>query len=184
MIFSNESHFEVHGHKSAVMRQSKGEAIWPEHIQQTPKHPPKKMFWGSFIAKGPGRLIIIEGMMNSDKYKATLQSRLLPVLERLVDGDCIFQQGLAPYHTSKKMCTFFEEKNITILDWPGNSPDLNPIKNLWAIIKRRIEKTDCSTVQKLVSAIIRTWYHDDKVVKMCSTLVDSTPKRVKMLIKA
>ena len=82
------------------------------------------------------------------------------------------------------MRTFFEEKDITIPDWPGNSPDLNRIENLWAIIKRRIEKTDCSTVQKLISAIIGTWYHDDDVVKMCSTLVDSWQKCVKMLIKA
>ena len=40
------------------------------------------MFWGSFTAKGPGRLNIIAGMMNSDKHKATLQSHLLPVLKR------------------------------------------------------------------------------------------------------
>jgi len=57
---------------------------------------------------------------------------------------------------SKKMRKFFEEKDITILDWSGNSPDLNPIENLWAIIERRIEKTECSTVQKLISAIVRT----------------------------
>ena len=45
------------------------------------------MFWGSFTTKGPGRLIILEGMMNIDKYKATLQSHLLPVLERdFADG--------------------------------------------------------------------------------------------------
>ena len=124
-------------------------------------------------------------MINSDKYKATLQSHLLPVPARdFADGDFIFQQDLAPCHTSKNMHTFFEEKDITILDWPGNSPDLNPIENLWAIIKRRIEKTDCSTVQKLISAIIRTWYYDDEVVKMCSTLVDSMSKSVKMLITA
>ena len=62
------------------------------------------MFWGSFTATGPGRLIFIEGMMNSDKYKATLQSHLLAVLERdFPDGDGIFQQNLAPCHTSKKM---------------------------------------------------------------------------------
>ena len=96
--------------------------------------------------------------MNSDKYKATLQSHLLHVLKRdFADGDCIFQQDLAPCHTSKKMRTFFEEKDVTILDWPANSLDLNPIENLWAIIKRRIEKTDCSTIQKLISAIIKTW---------------------------
>ena len=124
-------------------------------------------------------------MMNSDKYKATLQSHLLLVLEcDFSGGDCIFQQNLAPFQTSKKMRTFFEEKDVTILDRSGNSPDLNPIENLWAIIKRRIEKIDCSTVPKLISAIIRTWYHDDEVVKMCSTLVDSMPKLVKMLIMA
>ena len=96
--------------------------------------------------------------MNSDKYKATLQSHLLHVLKRdFADGDCIFQQDLVPCHTSKKMRTFFEEKDVTILDWPANSLDLNPIENLWAIIKRRIEKTDCSTIQKLISAIIKTW---------------------------
>ena len=107
------------------------------------------------------------------------------MLERdFADGDCIFQQDLAPCHTSKQMRRFFEEKDIIILDWPGNSPDLNPIENLWAIIKRRIEKTDCSTVQKLIFAIIRAWYHNDEVIKMCSTLLDSMPKRVKMLTKA
>ena len=82
MIFSDKLHFEVHGHKSAVVRRSKGKAIRSEHIQQTPKHALKKVFWRGFTAKGPGRVIIIEDMMNSDKYKATLQSHLLPVLER------------------------------------------------------------------------------------------------------
>ena len=102
----------------------------------------------------------------------------------LADGDCIFQQDLALCYSSEKMRTFFEEKDITILDWPGNLPDLNPIENLWAVIKHKIKRTDCSTVQKLFFAIIRTWYHDDEVVKMCFTLVDAMPKRVKILLEA
>ena len=183
VIFSDEAHFEVHGYRSVVVRRSKGEPLQAGHIQQAPKHPPKKMFWGSFTSKGPGRLIKVEGMMNSDRYKAILQTRLLPVLHRdFPDGDGIFQQDLAPCHTSKQMCTFFEENGLTTLDWPGNSPDLNPIENLLAIIKKRIAKVDCSTMEKLISAIIRTWYHEE-IAKICSTLVDSMPNRVALVIK-
>ena len=40
VICSNESQFEVHWHKSAVVRRSKKKAIRPEHVQQTPKHSP------------------------------------------------------------------------------------------------------------------------------------------------
>src|SRR5215469_15753539 len=55
VIFSDESHFEVHGYRSQVVRRSKGEPLRSGHIQQAPKHPlnqqapkhpPKKMFWG------------------------------------------------------------------------------------------------------------------------------------------
>ena len=100
------------------------------------------------------------------------------------DGDGIFQQDHAPCHTSRKMRTFFKESGLEILDWPGNSPEINPIENLWAIIKQRLLKEDCSTMAKLISAVIRTWYHDEQVTKMCSTLVESVPNRVQMLVKA
>lgn len=185
VIFSDESHFEVHGYRSQFVRRSKGEPLRPGHIQQAPKHPPKKMFWGSFSAKGTGRLVNVEGMMNSDKYKVILQTHLLPMMRRdFPDGDSIFQQDLAPCHTSRKMLTFFEESGLTVLDWPGNSPDINPIENLWAIIKRRLQKEDCSTMQKLISAVIKVWYHDEELAEMCSNLVESMPNRVQMLVKA
>ncbi|KAG1664759.1 Flotillin-1 [Nymphon striatum] len=100
-----------------------------------------------------------------------------------LDGDGIFQQDLAPCHTSRKMRTFFEESGLEVLDWPGNSPDINPIENLWAIMKRRLQKEDCSTMTKLISAVIRAWYHDEELAKMCSTLVESMPNRVQMLVK-
>jgi len=142
------------------------------------------MFWGTFTVKGPGRLIPVDGMMNSDKYKEILTKHLLPVIKNdFPDGNAIFQQDLAPCHTSGKMQKFFKDNKINILQWPGNSPDLNPIENLWAIIKRRITKHDCSTMNKHISAIIHKWYHDKEIDKICSKLVDSMPNRVKMLIK-
>ena len=43
---------------------------------------------------------------------------------------------------------------ITVLDWPGNSPDLNLIENLWSIVKNRLRKMDCTTKIKLIEAVI------------------------------
>ena len=143
------------------------------------------MFWGTLTARGPGRLIPVDGMMNSDKYKAILTKHLVPVLKReYPDGKAIFQQDLAPCHTSAKMQKFFKDNKLNIMEWPGNSPDLNPIENLWAIIKRRITNQDCSTMQKLISAVIQTWYHDPKIADISSKLIDSMPNRVQELLKA
>ncbi len=43
------------------------------------------------------------------------------------DADFIFQQDLAPAHTAKGTKSWFNDHGVTVLDWPANSPDLNPI---------------------------------------------------------
>ena len=100
VIFSDESHFEVHGHRSQYVRRSAGEPLNSFHFQQAPKHPPKKMFWGCFTFKGTGRLCPIEGMMNSTKYQEILNTKLVPSMQQpLPDGNGIVQQDNAPCHT-------------------------------------------------------------------------------------
>ncbi len=54
------------------------------------------------------------------------------------DADFIFQQDLAPAHTAKGTKSWFNDHGVTVLDWPANSPDLNPIENLWGIVKRKM----------------------------------------------
>ena len=76
-----------------------------------------------------------------------------------------------------------KENEIKVLEWPGNSPDLNPIENLWVIIKNKLRSKDCTTVNKLIEAIISVWYHNDEIAKSCQKLVSSMPKRVKEVLK-
>ncbi len=60
-----------------------------------------------------------------------LEHFMLPSADkRYGDADFIFQQDLAPAHTAKGTKSWFNDHGVTVLDWPANSPDLNPIENL------------------------------------------------------
>ena len=143
------------------------------------------MFWGSFSAAGPGLLFPVTGMMNDDRYIDVLRAKLLPHLRReFPNNEGVFQQDLAPCHTSKKVKKFMTDNGITVLEWPGNSPDLNPIENLSAIIKQKLRRCDCTTRTKMIEAILRIWFHDAEFALTCQKLVDSMPNRVNLLLKA
>ncbi len=63
---------------------------------------------------------------------------MLPSADKLYgDADFIFQQDLAPAHSAKGTKSWFNDHGVTVLDWPANSPDLNPIENLLGIVKRK-----------------------------------------------
>ena len=96
----------------------------------------------------------------------------------------MFQQDSAPCHKAKIITNFFNNNGIVVLDWPGNSPDKNPIENLWAICKKRLTKYNCTTKQKVIEAIIQVWFHDNEAKEMCKTLIESMPNRIQLVIKA
>ena len=77
----------------------------------------------------------------------------------------------------------FKKMKITVLDWPGNSPDLNPIENLWSIVKNRLRKMDCRNKIKLIQSEIHVWFHDEEIKQICKKLVLSMKERVKLVLE-
>ena len=73
---------------------------------------------------------------------------------------------------------------MEVLEWPGNSPDLNPIENLWSIVKNRLRKKDCTTKTKLIESVINVWFHDDEIKNTSKKLVMSMKKRVDLVLQA
>ena len=183
VLFSDESHFLVQGQRSQYVRRTKNEEIKEAHTNQLVKNPEKRMFWGSFSYSGVGSLRPIKGTMNADSYMQIVKNNIHQDMdEAFPNSEGILQQDLAPCHRANKVKTLFSEMGIHLLDWPGNSPDLNPIENLWAIVKLEARKRDCTTLDKMTQAIIVIWF-DPKMKQHCSKLVDSMPKRVKEVIQ-
>ncbi|XP_040263680.1 insulin-like growth factor I isoform X2 [Bufo bufo] len=117
VLLSDETHFLVQGQRSKLVRKRVDENLTAAYIVQSVKHPVMKMFWGCFSYSGPGKLIPVEGMMNSEKYKAMLDQCWAQELEKVqANGNEMFQQDSAPCHISKTMVKYFKDKKISILD--------------------------------------------------------------------
>ncbi len=71
---------------------------------------------------------------------------------------------------------------LLVLDWPANSPDLNPIKNLWGIIKRKMRDTRPNNTDDLKAAIKATWAFITP--EQCHRLIVFMPHRIDSVIHA
>ena len=69
----------------------------------------------------------------------------------------VFQQDNASSHTARLTRAFFCEMGLTVLPWPANSPDLNPIENIWSVLKQYVEKRSVKTKNELIKVIEEEW---------------------------
>lgn len=98
-MFTDEIPFFVQGCRKTVVRRSQAERLRTEH-QWTVKRHSEKVFWGCFISTGPGSLVPIEKVMNSEKYIGIIKCRVVPAVENnFPNSDGVFQDDLAHYHT-------------------------------------------------------------------------------------
>jgi transposase len=93
-----------------------------------------------------------------------------------------FLQDSAPCHASKKIKGFLKDKPFEVIDWRGNSPDLNPIENAWNFMKNILTTGDISSVPKLKEAILKMCTQDISRDYLAS-LSNSMPRRIEAMIK-
>ena len=119
--------------------------------------------------------------MNGQKYLDLLKNKL--ELHMAVHKCSVFMQDGAPCHRAKIVTQFLKAQKINILDWPGNSPDLNPIENLWTILKNKVSERQPTNAKMLEQAIKEVWVRDISPA-YCRNLVESRPRRLEAVIKA
>jgi transposase len=107
--------------------------------------------------------------------------KLLPVYH--IHEAEYFMQDQAPCHRAKKVTDCSKNESINIFEWPGNSPDLNPIENAWKVMKSRIKRSALSNIEDLKKEIIRVWI-SEMSQEYFKKLSDSMPKRLENVIRA
>lgn len=172
--------------KTQSVRRRPSEKYNEDCVIKTIKHPTSVMIWSVICGKGLGRLYIVNGIMRQQQYTEVLRTRLLPQLRDWFKKEekPIFMQDGAPCHTAKSVKNFLNSSNVSLLLWPGNSPDLNPIENVWEMLKREVAKDQVTNKVKLIERIIFHWNHNQHLKDMSLRCIDSMPRRVQAVIAA
>ena len=185
VLWSDESSVELFDCRRRVyVRRRQGERFREECLVPSVKFGGGKlMIWGCFSGTGLGEICRVEGTVDQKKYQAILQETMLPSANRLFGREkFVFQHDNAPCHAARSVADFLHQKKISVMKWPPQSPDLNPIENLWSILKRKVGLTKPSSLPELWENLRQSWQQISQAE--IDKLIASMPQRIKLVIKA
>lgn len=182
ILFSDESKFNIIGSDGmCYVRRPEGKRLEARYCKKTVKHGGGNiMVWGCFSGAGVGPLHRIVGIMDRFMYKDILQRIMLPYAEYNMPLRWVFQQDNDPKHASKVVKSWFADNRVTVMEWPPQSPDLNPIENLWEIVNKKIDRENCTSLDVLFCRLEDAWKSIPKSV--IDHLIASMPRRCQAVI--
>ncbi|KAI4871969.1 hypothetical protein NFI96_010418 [Prochilodus magdalenae] len=133
-------------------------------------------------AGGTGALHKIDGIMRKEHYVEILKQHLKTSARKLKLGrKWIFQMNNDPKHTAKLVTKWLKDNKVNVLEWPSQSPDLNPIENLWAKLKRHVRARRPTNMAQLHQFCQEEWAKIP--ANYCEKLVEGYPKRLTQVIQ-
>ena len=150
-------------------------------IAPTTKHAPKINVWAAFSSMGTFPICIFTDNMNSQMFIRILKGHLLRQAEVFFENEWRLVMDNDPKHTAKTVKKFVTEKVPEALPWPSQSPDINPIENLFGWLKQELLKRSPSTIRELKMELETIW--ENISPEFLKPYWDSMVRRCKMVIE-
>lgn len=186
VVFTDESAFRLRFQGRRKVWKLFGEVGNPAILSGTLKTQRKVNVSGGLTAHGVTPLINIEGIMNARYYRDEVLKKLIADAGRIFKSQkkkkWFFQQDNDPKHTAKIVKYYLADKKIQTIEWPAQSPDLNPIENLWSILDIQCRARECKNEEELLECLEVAWNKLDK--DLLKRLVPSMPARIQACIAA
>ena len=128
--------------------------------------------WEAISYFGKTSLYLYEENFDADIYINFLKEAMLEMKEFSGEENVVMQMDNARYHWTNQVLQFYQKNNIKVIDWPPYSPDLNPIENLWSIMKDKLKGKKFISMRSLKSKLIKLWENidEDLVKRLCESI--------------
>ncbi|GFU54767.1 transposable element Tc1 transposase [Trichonephila clavipes] len=121
---------------------------------------PGVLLWGGIMLNGRTELHIFDrGSVIGDRYYEEVLLPHVRLFLGAIGPDFIFMDTNARPHRTLAVEELLESEDITRMDWPAYSPDLNPIEHVWDALGRRIAARlhHPENIQQLKQMLIKEW---------------------------
>ncbi|KAH8026371.1 hypothetical protein HPB51_020355 [Rhipicephalus microplus] len=136
--------------------------------------------------EGLGPLVLIDGNLSSSTYSLIIERESLPhaLNGPFKDGCFVYQLDRSPIHTTRSVQSSLEGLAVRTLEWPPVRIDLNPIENVWGLVKRQLGARNLasSTKETLFPAIQEEWEALRSRPETVAALYNSMTSRVAQVI--
>ena len=164
------------------------------------------MVWACFCGERIGPILTLnKGGIGAVEYMEILSRGLMPMIDELLEqpadqdtirvadkNTLIFMHDNVPCHKDHRVSEFLQKHSISIMCWPPQSPDLNPLEHVWPDLKHRFYKrfiklrtcpsTSSAAIAQYSEMIRKAWAEVDR--EFLCRLIGSMPERVAAVIAA